>query len=416
MIDIQEPKKNDKDKQEISSDLNLELQLENQVKKYKSLKNVTAFFVVVTIFASLFIGLLLGNRFGNSIEIEKNTLRNEVLELINEKSIRQIPDQKYILESELRGLVSSLDDPYSSYFPAIENENFEDSLNQRYEGVGILFETVEGQIIVQQVFNGSPAKGLGILNGDILQKVDGKDVRNQEIGEVAKKIRGEKGTKVKLEFLRNLEILEFEVTRDKIELELITLEFLENDTVAHLKISSFGDNLSVLMEDKIQQIQTKNTVKNIILDLRDNGGGLLDQTVEVASYFIPKNEVVLIEKTKTEEKVLTTNAKSTNLQDYGIIVLVNDFSASASEILAGSLRDQRNAKLVGSTTFGKGTVQQIFNLRNGDKLKLTIAEWFTPKKTAIDKIGLEPDVLVNPDEDALKKALEIIKEENKKEK
>jgi carboxyl-terminal processing protease len=416
VIDIQEPKKNDKDKQEISSDLNLELQLENQVKKYKSLKNVTAFFVVVTIFASLFIGLLLGNRFGNSIEIEKNTLRNEVLELINEKSIRQIPDQKYILESELRGLVSSLDDPYSSYFPAIENENFEDSLNQRYEGVGILFETVEGQIIVQQVFNGSPAKGLGILNGDILQKVDGKDVRNQEIGEVAKKIRGEKGTKVKLEFLRNLEILEFEVTRDKIELELITLEFLENDTVAHLKISSFGDNLSVLMEDKIQQIQTKNTVKNIILDLRDNGGGLLDQTVEVASYFIPKNEVVLIEKTKTEEKVLTTNAKSTNLQDYGIIVLVNDFSASASEILAGSLRDQRNAKLVGSTTFGKGTVQQIFNLRNGDKLKLTIAEWFTPKKTAIDKIGLEPDVLVNPDEDALKKALEIIKEENKKEK
>ena len=414
MIDIQEPKKNDKDKQEISS--NLELELENQIKKYKSLKNVTAFFVVVTIFASLFIGLLLGNRFGNSIEIEKNSLRNEVLELINEKSIRQIPDQKDILESELRGLVSSLDDPYSSYFPAIENENFEDSLNQRYEGVGILFETVEGQIIVQQVFNGSPAKGLGILNGDILQKVDGKDVRNQEIGEVAKKIRGEKGTKVKLEFLRNLEILEFEVTRDKIELELITLEFLENDTVAHLKISSFGDNLSVLMEDKIQQIQTKNTVKNIILDLRDNGGGLLDQTVEVASYFIPKNEVVLIEKTKTEEKILKTNAKSTNLQDYNVIVLVNDFSASASEILAGSLRDQRNAKLVGSTTFGKGTVQQIFNLKNGDKLKLTIAEWFTPKKTAIDKIGLEPDVLVNPDEDALKKALEIIKEENKKEK
>jgi carboxyl-terminal processing protease len=414
VIDIQEPKKNDKDKQEISS--NLELELENQIKKYKSLKNVTAFFVVVTIFASLFIGLLLGNRFGNSIEIEKNSLRNEVLELINEKSIRQIPDQKDILESELRGLVSSLDDPYSSYFPAIENENFEDSLNQRYEGVGILFETVEGQIIVQQVFNGSPAKGLGILNGDILQKVDGKDVRNQEIGEVAKKIRGEKGTKVKLEFLRNLEILEFEVTRDKIELELITLEFLENDTVAHLKISSFGDNLSVLMEDKIQQIQTKNTVKNIILDLRDNGGGLLDQTVEVASYFIPKNEVVLIEKTKTEEKILKTNAKSTNLQDYNVIVLVNDFSASASEILAGSLRDQRNAKLVGSTTFGKGTVQQIFNLKNGDKLKLTIAEWFTPKKTAIDKIGLEPDVLVNPDEDALKKALEIIKEENKKEK
>jgi carboxyl-terminal processing protease len=178
--------------------------------------------------------------------------------------------------------------------------------------------------------------------------------------------------------------------------------------VAIITITSFGDDLDQKMAEKTATIKANSEVDKIIIDVRSNSGGLLNETIEVASYFITENQVVLKEKTKDSEEVLRTKAKEDNLQEYDVIVLVDRFSASASEILAGALRDQRKSKLVGQTTFGKGTVQQLFPLENGDKLKLTIAEWFTPSGSVINKEGLEPDITINENEDTLEKALEMI--------
>jgi carboxyl-terminal processing protease len=388
---------------------------ENNQEILKSLnkyKYLTGFFVLTTIFLSIFSGLLLFSSFNQSFNSKsfskpRPTVRDEILSLIKEYSIKDFPTDKEIQEAELRGLVSSLKDPYTAYFPAVENENFKNNLNQRYEGVGILFETIKNQIFVKQVFENSPAKKSGVKNGDILQKVNSEDITGQEIGVVAEKIRGEKGTEVVLQFLRGNEVKEFRITRDKIELELVSLNFLENDTIARLKITSFGDNMSSLMEEKIKLIKEK-PVKTIIVDVTGNSGGLLSETIEVASYFMPENQVVVREQTKDSKKVLRSNFKETNLLDYEVVVMVDEFSASASEILAGALRDNRNSKLIGRKTFGKGTVQQIFDLSNSDSLKLTIAKWFTPNETEIDQIGLKPDVEVSKEDDILEAAVKFI--------
>lgn len=366
----------------------------------------TAFFGMLS-FLLLLSNFLPGFAFINRFNLPQSSVRPEVLSIIKNHSISGLPDEQSLLEAELRGLVSGLDDPHSLYIPQSENNNFRDILNQRYEGVGILFETVDKKNIVQQVFNNSPAKNAGVKSGDVLLTVDGEDVKSEEIGVVAGKIRGERGTTVVLEFLREGEVKKFEITRDRIELELVSLSLLKNNTVAHLKISSFGDNMSFLMEEKIKLIKEK-PVEYVIVDVRGNGGGLLNETVDVVSHFIPENEIVVREKTADREKVLRSSFKSLSLKDYKIIVLVDGFSASASEILAGALREHLEAKLIGQTTFGKGTVQQIFNLSNGDKIKLTIAEWFTPNGIKIDQIGLKPDVEVDEEKDALDKALELI--------
>lgn len=330
--------------------------------------------------------------------------KNEIQVIIKRDGITAFPDQEKINKSQLKGIVASLEDPFSEYFVASEFDNFNDNLNQRYQGIGVRFDQKDNQIVVSRVFDNSPAKDNGVLSGDILIAVEGQEITGQNINQVVTRIRGEENTEVKLSFKRGETKIDKTITRKKIQSDLIYLDFTEKTAI--IEITSFGENLDSKMQKIVSQIKAKGTeVNSIILDLRGNTGGILDQSVEVMSYFVEANSTALIEKDKDSEVILRTKFKQDNLMNYKTVVLMDGNTASASEIVAGSLRDNTGAKLIGTKSYGKGVVQRLYNLKNGDQLKLTIAEWFTPKGTAINKVGLIPDITIEDDTNSLDRAL-----------
>jgi carboxyl-terminal processing protease len=375
----------------------------NPLFRYQALVSILTFIIVVLTILSSY---LFYNSYLNK-NPNYNQKRNEVISLLKKNSINDFPSEKDLEEGELSGLVAAIEDPYTAYISKQEDTKFQDDLNQRYEGVGIKFDQINNKIIVQEVFDNSPAQKGGVQKNDILKKIEDIDVNQIGIDNIAQKIRGPQGTFVKLEFESNNKTKVVNLTREKIITSLISLEVVEN--IGIVKITSFGQNLDEKMFKVASQIQQNKNIKGIVIDLRGNGGGLLNETIEVISYFSKPDEIVVIEKTKNDQEVLKTKPKEPNLKDYPTIILIDKFSASASEIMAGALRDNREVKLIGQKSFGKGTVQQIFNLQTDDKLKITIAEWFTPKNKQINKIGLEPDIITKPEEDSQKRAINELK-------
>jgi carboxyl-terminal processing protease len=329
--------------------------------------------------------------------------KQEILRYVDEQSIREVPDLNKQREGELRGLVSSLEDPYSSYLSEEDEAEFQNSLNQRYEGIGVRFDEREEGLIVDKVFDGSPAQQASVLENDILIEVEGENIVGLRVGEVAEQIRGPEGTQVRLRFVRDdQEQDEKTLTRAPIDGDMIFLDI--RDGIAIIEITTFGIGLAEEMAVIAQEVLDAD-VRGIVLDLQGNSGGLLDQSIKVLSYFVEPNTVVVREETVEGELVLRSEAVSQSLQSLPLAITIDGRSASASEIMAGALRDIRGVELYGETTFGKGTVQRLFDLTEG-KLRLTIAEWFTPNGSKIEEVGLEPDVEVAEDKDAVEVALQ----------
>jgi carboxyl-terminal processing protease len=329
--------------------------------------------------------------------------KNKILQTIKDSYYGDYPTDSKIAQAELKGLVGSLDDPYSEYLPKDDNQKFQDDLNRKYEGVGISFKQDGDKIIAQKVLPNSPALQIGVKDLDLLKKVDEISITGLTLSEVAQKVRGPKDTKVKLEFEREGQPISFEITRQSLAAELISLE-TKND-VAIITISSFGEGLDNLMKNITSEILKNKNIKKIVVDLRSNTGGLLGESIEVISYFLDSDQIVLQEKSKANVEYDRSSKKDPNLKDYPVAILVDKYSASASEIMAGAIRDQRGAKLIGQKTYGKGVVQKLFEVSDGNILKLTVAEWLTPKGNGINKVGLEPDIKVPVDQDALDIAL-----------
>jgi carboxyl-terminal processing protease len=329
---------------------------------------------------------------------------DEILRKINENYLREYPDAQTLADFKNKGIVESLGDPYSEYITAKEEKDFQANLNQRYKGIGIKLDKTEAGFIVAEVLLNSPALESGVKAGDGIIKVDDVLVTNQTTtSQLISKIRGEENTAVKIQFIRAGQALDISINRREIKSDLFKVDY-KND-LAIIKLYSFGEGLDQRMQEISAQIKAKPEVKKIVLDVRSNTGGLLNEAIDVVSYFVPTNTLVLQEKSKASSKTDVRNLYSTDkknsLGNYPVFVLTDRFSASASEILAGALRDVRGAKIIGETTFGKGVVQQIFKLKNGDFVKLTIAEWLTPKGLTIDKTGLEPDIKIDPKKDIL---------------
>jgi len=397
-------------KLEVEDDLSISESTEENTNSNLSWKIGFVIVSILLILSTFFSSFLFFERQQALAQNDYGYIKTEILEIMEEQGLEGLPSPEKQKEGEIKGLVSSLEDPYSSFMPQAENKDFQDSLNQRYEGIGVVFEEIAGTLLVTQVFEESPAFEAEILAGDILVAVEGESVNGQNLTEVAQNIRGPRGSQVKLKFIRENEELDFEVTRDKIETELIRLEII--NTTAVLTISSFGENLDELMQSKAKKILDNSEITEIIIDVRGNSGGLLTETIEIVSYFVEPDQTILYEVYKDNEiKVKSLNKGNLSLKEYPVAVLIDRNSASASEILAGSLRDLRAAKLIGQNSFGKGTVQNIFSLKTGDKLRLTIAKWLTPKKSEIDKVGLEPDIKTEEDlsqEEILQKAKESL--------
>ena len=364
----------------------------------------------------------LSSLMGNNIAESDNVLSSlKAIETLIEKYYLHDIDEQELIDGAIDGYVSALGDPYTEYIPADEMKEYTENIMGNYVGIGIyMVQNVEKNVIeVLTPIKESPAEKAGILPGDIIVAVDGVEYTGEEMTTASNNIKGEEGTKVKLKILRGTETFEVEITRSKINTNPVISEKLDNN-IGYLQISSFDEGTANEFKTKYEDLK-KQEITSLIIDLRNNGGGLVDEALQIADCIVPKGKELLITVDKSNNEEIE-KAEEDVLIDMPIVVLVNENSASASEILAGALKDLDEATLVGTTTYGKGVIQQILSLRNGSGLKVTVEEYYTPNRNKIDGVGIEPDekvelpetvtnsLLVTREEDTqLQKAIELLK-------
>lgn len=315
----------------------------------------------------------------------------EVWNLVNSQYFDQPLEAENLMEGAIEGMLARLDDPNTRYLePAVE-ESARDSMEGEIQGIGVLVEMVDEQITVVSPFEGSPAERAGIRPGDVLLEADGVDLVGMDLSEAASLIRGPAGTEVQLVILRGEETIDFSVTRDVVEIPSVRGEMLEG-SLAYVRLSRFGNRTPEELSDVLEDLLSQNP-RGMILDLRNNPGGGLDSSVEIADAFLEEG-VVLIEEFGTGRERVFRSSDSGMAEDIPLVVLINEGSASASEVLAGAIRDQERGVLIGSTTFGKGTVQTWHALSNGGGVRITTARWITPDGVWVNETGIMPDVVV----------------------
>jgi carboxyl-terminal processing protease len=336
-----------------------------------------------------------------------------VVGLINTQSLYQISPQE-ILQGATAGVVEALDDPYSSYLDPQSWQELRIRLEAKFGGIGVyVFQDHEGRIKLYSPIKGTPAYEAGIQHGDILIRINGQSTVNMSQDDAVTLMRGDPGTRVKLTVYRESDNkeYEFEIVREIINVPSVEEELLDED-IAYIRLSQFHAQSSQEMSTSLNRLLQEEGIKGLVLDLRNNGGGEFEAAIDIASIFLKEgDEVVSSADAKGHKKVYRASAGRT---DIPMVVLVNQDSASASEILAAALQDNGRAVLVGTTTYGKGLVQTVFPLRDGGALKLTTQKYYTPNGTDINEIGIVPDFVIaeNPDgEDVqLTKAIEVLKE------
>jgi len=316
--------------------------------------------------------------------------------LIQQDYYGDLPSEEEMINGAIRGAVETLDDPYTAFVDPAAAEHRRQTEGGSYEGIGALVSMEDGRLVIVEPFRGQPADQAGLLPGDIVLQVDETPIEDMSIYEAIALILGPAGTEVRLTILREgQEAFEVSVTRARIEVPMVESRMLEGD-IAYVSLFSFDADATAKLEEALDELLAQSP-RGLILDLRGNPGGYLNEALLTAGLFVPKDELVMIERTKEEELFLYPEdygARGPLVPDLPMVILVNGGSASASEIVAGALQDIGRAVLVGETTFGKGSVQLIYELSNGAELRVTKARWYTPKDRAIHGEGLEPDITV----------------------
>lgn len=325
-------------------------------------------------------------------------------------------DRKKMFYGAISGLVSSLEDPYTTFLSPEDTERFEEDISGKFQGIGIEIGIRKDILIVIAPIKGTPADRAGLRAGDKILLIDGTPTNDLTLDEAVSRIRGLKGTKVSLQIFRNSEeeARTIEIIRDVIEIPSLSWEIKEGN-IAYIQIFNFNYHAEGDFQKAVAEILASNTDR-IILDLRNNPGGLLESSIDIAGYFLPVKSLVVSEEARDGKREHRSNGTG-NLIKFPVVILINQGSASASEILAGALHDNRGVLLIGEKTFGKGSVQALEELRDGSTVKLTISRWFTPSGGSINELGLEPDTKIELTEEdfeaerdpQLEKAIETIK-------
>lgn len=342
--------------------------------------------------------------------------------LIEENYLRDVDDNA-LLEGQLKGMVEALKDPYSQYMTAEEYESFHQQTSGIYGGIGVIVTPGDDNFItVVSPIEDTPGEKAGIKPGDKIIKVNGKEFTADEMDAAVKQMKGEPNTDVTLSIMRKdkkgeNKILDIDITREEIRLVTVKPNIID-DNIGYIKITSFDELTDEDFKDSLRSLE-KSKVEGLIIDLRYNPGGLLDVTSNIADELLGDADIVYTQTKNGEREYLRSKKSKTDLP---LVVLINEGSASASEILAGAIKDHNRGELIGTTSFGKGVVQRIRPLQDGSALKLTISEYFTPNGTNIHGIGIEPDIKVELPEDIeeiginnikedtqLQKALEVLK-------
>ena len=340
--------------------------------------------------------------------------------VLEEKYMGEIDDEA-LIEGAIKGYVSALGDPYTTYYTKEEMDELMEETTGNYVGIGIYMtlDLENNAIYVVKPMEGSPAEEAGIQAGDLITKVDGKEYSGEELDQASNAIKGEEGTTVKLEILRDGETQELEVERRKIVVSHIVEKKFDN--VGYLLIEDFDGGCAKEFEEKYKELESQG-IDRLIIDLRNNGGGVVDEAVSIANMLLDKDDTILITKDKKGNEEITKSEHNPTIT-MPVVVLTNGYSASASEILVGALQDNERATIVGTKTYGKGVIQEVDRLNDGSGLKITIEEYYTPNKNEINKVGIEPDeeidlsdevkeqgTYTDEEDNQLQKAIEIIKE------
>lgn len=363
----------------------------------------------------------------NSVNAENNNLSStESTAIIGKtlKTFRDTIDKFYIgevdeskmLDNTIKGYIEGLEDEYSEYMTKEEWEDYQANALGNYVGVGIYMSMDKNDnIVVVSPIKGTPAEEAGVQPGDIIAQIGEESTVGMDSNEASAKIKGEPGTKVDLKLIRNNEYVDVTLERKEIKVYHVESEMLE-DNIGYIQLLTFDTGCADEVKKAYEDLQSKGA-KKIVFDLRNNTGGLVDEALEIADYMIAKDKNVLITVDANDNKKYN-KSENDPIMDCPIVVLVNEYSASASEILTGALKDNDEAEIVGTTTYGKGVIQNVFQLTDGSVLKLTVAEYYTPNENKINKVGIEPDHIIEDVEqedgqeeidEQLNKAIEIIK-------
>ena len=370
--------------------------------------------MLITSILTMNMELLLGSKVlisrGAYNEYEKYTKLYSLQETIKENYYTKVKDSD-LVDGAIKGLFEGLHDPYSQYMTKKEFNDLMEYTKGSYSGIGVIVSPGDdGYITVVSPIEDTPGFRANLKAGDKIIKVDGKDVKAKEMEKAVGMMKGEAGTDVILTIIRdNKKPFEITIKREEIRLKTVKSEIKENN-IGYIRITTFDEKTANDFKENLKDLKSKN-IKGLIIDLRDNPGGLLDQCKEIADELLAKNATIVYTKdNKGKKEYLKSNGSALGIP---LAVLVNKGSASASEILSGAVRDNKVGVLIGTTTFGKGLVQRVKPLKDGSGFKLTIAQYFTPSGEYIHGKGIKPHIVVDKNEDVLPKALEYIKKEIK---
>jgi carboxyl-terminal processing protease len=320
----------------------------------------------------------------------------EVMERAKISYVEEVTDKK-LIESAINGMLTSLD-PHSSYLDVDSFNYMNEQTKGKFGGLGIEITMDNGLVKVVSPIDDTPAAKAGIKAGDYITNIDDETVVGMSLNEAVSKLRGKVGTKVKLSIRRvNSKPLEFTIKRQEIKIQSVKSE-IKNDEISYIRISSFSEDIDQIISEAINNAkkELKNKLLGIVIDVRNNPGGLLDQAVEVSDLFLEKGEIVSTRSRNESDTVKFMATEGDIAKDLPIVVMINEGSASASEILAGALQDHRRAVILGEKSFGKGSVQTVIPLRDFGAMRITTARYYTPSGRSIQAKGIEPDILVKP--------------------
>lgn len=330
-------------------------------------------------------------------------------------------DEEKLKEGAIKGYIEGLDDPYTEYITKEEMKDYLEDTMGNFVGIGIYMvkNTESNKVQILSPIKNSPAEKAGILPGDLITAVDDVSYTGEDMSVVSNKIKGEAGTTVKIEILRGTETKTFELKRENIKVNPVEGKVLSNQ-IGYIEFSSFDEGTAEDFKTKYEELE-KQGIKSLIIDLRNNGGGIVDEALEIADYIADKDSILLYEVDKNNKEEVR-KSENNPIINMPIVILTNENTASSSEILAGALRDLGKARTCGMKTYGKGVIQQVLTLPDGSGLKITSEKYLTPNKTEINKIGIEPDEKVElpdtvknvlsvqeKDDTQLQKAIEMLK-------
>lgn len=364
-------------------------------KSHIKLRNIVIIMLVTAIISGFTSGLIVYSSYGKNTGISYKSINDdtnlkEFLEVYS-----QITSQYYeevnksdLIKSAISGMLDYLGDSYTTYMDLNQTNMLNESLKGEYDGIGILIQDHK----VVEVFDDSPAYAAGVLPDDEIIKVNNESVADKSATEIANAIKFSKQKEISLSVLREGKQIDLTMQLSRLYVPAIASEVIENTSIGYLRLESFSSTVSKQVENSLKKLQ-QNNITSLIVDLRSNSGGFLSAAEDVSNIFIEKGKVIYSLKSKDSSKIVKDN--TTEKTDYKIIVLIDENTASAAEILASALKDSYGATVVGKTSYGKGKVQQTFRLSNGSMAKYTSAKWYRPNGECIDEVGIKPDYEVD---------------------